>query len=98
MPITLVSPIEIVQKQSVLVNSYDISNVFINFGSDPYIRVTFIAKDSSGNDVEEIEALLNGSDFSTSLSSDVAFFTSLKNQVLKIGKGLNIFPNNAGVS
>lgn len=97
MPVKLVTPIEIVRKDAVLIDEYETTMIVINLGDKPYVSVQYAAKDASGKIVGKAEALLSADETAQFIKSNPAFYNSIKNESYKVGKSKGVIPNDAGV-
>lgn len=97
MPAKLVSPIEIVTKEAVLVDSYRTTQIIINLKGNKYVTVTYDAKDKDGNIIGTAEAILDSSETDTFIANNLDFYEAIKEASYKAGKFKGVIPSDAGV-
>ena len=97
MPANLITPIEIVSKESVVIDNYKTVQIFVQLEGNPYIRVKYNAVNSSGDIVGTAEALIEGADVATFIANNPTFYTDVKNVSYQIGKDEGVIPSDAGI-
>ena len=97
MPAKLITPIELVKKDAVLIDEFETTQILISLGDEPYIRVTYDAKDVSGNVLKTYEVDLKTAQFLQYVSSNPDFDNFINRDSYKLGKAKGIIPSDAGV-
>ena len=97
MPAKLSSPIEIVTKQAVEVDSYKTVQIVVSLKGNPYITVKYDALNADGEVIGTSEAILSGSQVTDFIANNASFYADVKNQSYQIGKDTGVIPSDAGV-
>ena len=97
MPAKLVTPTELVRKEAVLIDKYETTQIFINMGDKPYVRIAYNVIDMDGAVVGTAEAILDSDDVAKFVSTNPVFYTAIKKMSYKVGKDKGIIPSDAGI-